>query len=68
MNSWLASMLNCQPHSDFLAANRGLNAQRWFPQFPDGSGYALGGFRLNAGAPEGTNRQSHTRRRYRHTR
>jgi hypothetical protein len=67
MTAWLALQQNRQPHSDFLAANRGLNAVRWFPQLADGLGYVQGGFRLNAGTPKGTHCQSHMRRRYRTT-
>jgi hypothetical protein len=67
MSTWLALTQNSQPHSDFLSADRGIQARCAGIRFrmPGGKAYAQGGFRANAGLPEGTYRQSHMRRRYR---
>ncbi len=67
MSTWLALTQNSQPHSNFLSADRGIQARCAGIRFrmPGGKAYAQGGFRANAGLPEGTYRQSHMRRRYR---
>jgi hypothetical protein len=67
MSAWLALTQSSQPHSDFLLADRGSLARCAGITFrmPGGIAYAQVGFRVNAGLPEGTYRQSHMRRRFR---